>query len=123
MFIDYEICLTFPCIFLGRQSNDPDHLDYVPTITKVKSVSSQLSPHKAKKKSLNAVDRMSRRLKRTQERNQLLLTQEKCKNESIIIEEQDENVIDKFKSKNCALEEQIDYLKNQLQSLQKEERR
>ena len=50
MFIDYEICLTFPCIFLGRQSNDPDHLDYVPTITKVKSVSSQLSPHKAKKK-------------------------------------------------------------------------
>ena len=67
---------------------------------------------------------MSRRLKRTQERNQLLLTQEKCKNESIIIEEQDENnVIDKLKSKNCALEEQIDYLKNQLQSLQKEERR
>ena len=62
---------------------------------------------------------MSRRLKRTQERNQLLLTQEKCKNESIIIEEQDENVIDKFKSKNCALEEQIDYLKNQLQSLPK----
>ena len=124
MFIDYEICLTFPCIFLGRQSNDPDHLDYVPTITKVKSVSSQLSPHKAKKKSLNAVDRMSRRLKRTQERNQLLLTQEKCKNESIVIEEQDENnVIDKLKSKNCALEEQIDYLKNQLQSLQKEERR
>ena len=119
MFIDYEICLTFPCIFLGRKSN----LDYVPTITKVKSVSSQLSSHKAKKKSLNAVDRMSRRLKRTQERNQLLLTQEKCKNESIIIEEQDENVIDKFKSKNCALEEQIDYLKNQLQSLQKEERR
>ena len=79
---------------------------------------------KQRKKSLNAVDRMSRRLKRTQERNQLLLTQEKCKNESIIIEEQDENnVIDKLKSKNCALEEQIDYLKNQLQSLQKEERR
>ena len=74
---------------------------------------------KQRKKSLNAVDRMSRRLKRTQERNQLLLTQEKCKNESIIIEEQDENVIDKFKSKNCALEEQIDYLKNQLQSLPK----
>ena len=115
MFIDYEICLTFPCIFLGRKSN----LDYVPTIAKVKSVSSQLSSHKAKKKSLNALDRMSRRLKRTQERNQLLLTQEKCKNESIIIEEQDENVIDKFKSKNCALEEQIDYLKNQLQSLPK----
>ena len=38
---------------------------------------------------------MSRRLKRTHERNQLLLTQEKCKNESITIEEQDENnVID-----------------------------
>ena len=92
--MDYEICLTFPCIFLGRKSNDPDHPDYVPSITKVKSVSSQLSPHKAKK-SLNAVDQMSRRLKRTHERNQLLLTQEKCKNESITIEEQDENnVID-----------------------------
>ena len=120
MFIDYEICLTFPCVFLGRQSKDPDHLDYVPTITKVKSVSSQLSPHKAMKKSLNAVERMNRRLKRTRERNQLLLTQEKCKNETITIEEQDENnVIDELKSKNCALEEQIDYLKNQLQSLQK----
>ena len=81
MFIDYEIFLTFPCIFLGRRSNDPDHPDYVPTITKVKSVSSQLSPHKSKKKSLNAVDRMSRRLKRTQEKYQLLLTQEKFKNE------------------------------------------
>ena len=47
-------------------------------------------------------------------------TQEKCKNETITIEEQDENnVIDELKSKNCALEEQIDYLKNQLQSLQK----
>ena len=72
------------------------------------------------KKSLNAVERMNRRLKRTRERNQLLLTQEKCKNETITIEEQDENnVIDELKSKNCALEEQIDYLKNQLQSLQK----
>ena len=47
-------------------------------------------------------------------------TQEKCKNETITIEEQDENnVIDELKSKNCALEEQTDYLKNQLQSLQK----
>ena len=47
-------------------------------------------------------------------------TQEKCKNETITIEEQDENnVIDELKSKNCALEEQADYLKNQLQSLQK----
>ena len=120
MFIDYEICLTFPYIFLGRKSNAPDHPDYVSTITKVKSVSSQLSPQKAKKKSLNAVDRMSRRLKRTQERNQLLLTQEKCKSEAITIEEQHENnAIDELKSKNCALEEQIDYLKNQLQSLQK----
>ena len=71
MFIDYEICLKFPYIFLGRKSNDPDHPDYVPTITKVKSVSSQLSPHKAKKKSLNPADRMKRRLKRTLERNQL----------------------------------------------------
>ena len=63
---------------------------------------------------------MNRRLKRTRERNQLLLTQEKCKNETITIEEQDENnVIDELKSKNCALEEQTDYLKNQLQSLQK----
>ena len=72
------------------------------------------------KKSLNAVERMNRRLKRTRERNQLLLTQEKCKNETITSEEQDENnVIDELKSKNCALEEQTDYLKNQLQSLQK----
>ena len=63
---------------------------------------------------------MNRRLKRTQERNQLLLTQEKCMNESITIEKQDENnVIDESKSKNCALEEQIDDLKDQLQSLQK----
>ena len=63
---------------------------------------------------------MSRRLKRTHERNQLLLTQEKCKNESITIEEQDENnVIDELKSRNCALEEQIDYLKNQLQHCKK----
>ena len=47
-------------------------------------------------------------------------TQEKCKNETITIEEQDENnVIDELKSKNCALEEQTYYLKNQLQSLQK----
>ena len=83
------VCLTFPSIFLGRKSNNPVHPDYFPTITKVKSVSSQLSPHKAKKKSLNAVDRMSRRLKRTQERNQFLVTHEKCMNESITIEEQD----------------------------------
>ena len=63
---------------------------------------------------------MSRRLKRTHERNQLLLTQEKCKNESITIEEEDENnVIDELKSRNCALEEQIDYLKNQLQHYKK----
>ena len=55
---------------------------------------------------------MSRRLKRTQERNQFLVTHEKCMNESITIEEQDENAIDTLKSKNCALEEQIDYLKN-----------
>ena len=41
---------------------------------------------------------MSRRLKRTQERDQLLLTQQKCKNQ-----EQDENnVTDELKSKNCA---------------------
>ena len=46
---------------------------------------------------------MNRRLKRTQERNQLLLTQEKCMNESITVEKQDENnVIDESKSKNCA---------------------
>ena len=44
------VCLTFPSIFLGRKSNNPVHPDYFPTITKVKSVSSQLSPHKAKKK-------------------------------------------------------------------------
>ena len=31
-------------------SNDPDHPDYVPTITKAKPVLLQLSPHKAKKK-------------------------------------------------------------------------
>ena len=63
---------------------------------------------------------MSKRLKRTQERNQLLLTQEKCKNENITIEEQDENnFIDELKSKNCALDKQTDYLENQLQSLQK----
>ena len=123
MFIDYEICLTFPYIFLGRKSNAPDHPDYVSTITKVKSVSSQLSPQKAKKKSLNAVDRMSRRLKRTQERNQLLVTHEKCMNESFTVEEQDENAIDALKSKNCALEEQIDYLKNQLRSLQKKKKK
>ena len=78
------VCLTFPCIFLRRKSNNPVHPDYFPTITKVKSVSSQLSPHKAKKKSLNAVDRMSRRLKRTQERNQLLLKQENCKNKVLL---------------------------------------
>ena len=60
-------------------------------------------------KSLNAVDRMNRRLKCTQEKNQLMLTQKKCMNEKITIEKQDENnVIDESKSKNCALEEQID---------------
>ena len=65
---------------------------------------------------------MSRRLKRTHERNQLLLTQEKCKNESITIEEQDENnVIDELKSKNCALEEQTDYLKKTSYSHYKKE--
>ena len=117
------VCLTFPCIFLRRKSNNPVHPDYFPTITKVKSVSSQLSPHKAKKKSLNAVDRMSRRLKRTQERNQLLVTHEKCMNESFTVEEQDENAIDALKSKNCALEEQIDYLKNQLRPLQKKKKK
>ena len=75
---------------------------------------------KQRKKSLNAVDRMSRRLKRTQERNQLLLIQEKYMNKSITVKEQDENhVIDELKSKNCTLEKQIDYLKNQIQSLQK----
>ena len=48
---------------------------------------------------------MNRRLKRTQERNQLLLTQEKCMTESITIEKQDENnVIDESKCKNCAVE-------------------
>ena len=96
-------------------SNDLDHPDYVPTITKAKPVSLQLSLHKAKKKNLSAVDRMSRRLKRTQERDELLLTQQKCKNQ-----EQDENnVTDELKSKNCAWEEQTNYLKNQPQSLQK----
>ena len=79
-------------------SNDLDHPDYVPTITKAKPVSLQLSLHKAKRKNLSAVDRMSRRLKRTQERDELLLTQQKCKNP-----EQDENnVTDELKSKNCA---------------------
>ena len=79
-------------------SNDLDHPDYVPTITKAKPVSLQLSLYKAKKKNLSAVDRMSRRLKRTQERDELLLTQQKCKNQ-----EQDENnVTDELKSKNCA---------------------
>ena len=63
---------------------------------------------------------MTRRLKRTQERNQLLLAQEKCMDESITIEKEDEkNVIAELKSKNYALEKQIDDLKNQLQSLQK----
>ena len=63
---------------------------------------------------------MSRRLKPTQERNQLLLIQEKYMNKSITVKEQDENhVIDELKSKNCTLEKQIDYLKNQIQSLQK----
>ena len=33
-------------------SNDPDHPDYVPTITKAKPVLLQLSPHKAKKKKI-----------------------------------------------------------------------
>ena len=55
---------------------------------------------------------MNRRLKRTQERNQLLLTQEKCMTESITIEKQDEYVIDESKCKNCAVEEQIDDLKD-----------
>ena len=41
-------------------------------------------------------------------------------NESITIEKQDEkNVIDESKSKNCALEEQVDDLKDHFQSLQK----
>ena len=41
-------------------------------------------------------------------------------NESITIEKQDENnVIDELNFKNCALKEQADDLKNQLQSLQK----
>ena len=85
------MCLTFPYIFLGKRSNDPDHPDYVPTIAKPNSVSSQFSLHKAKKRNF----KRSKRLKRTQERNQLLLTKEKCKNESITIKEQDENnVID-----------------------------
>ena len=48
---------------------------------------------------------MSRCLKRSQKRNQVLLTQEKCRNESITIEEQDaNNVTDELKFKNCALE-------------------
>ena len=58
---------------------------------------------------------MSRRLKRTQERDQLLLTQQKCKNE----EQDGNNVNDELKSKICAWEEQTNFLKNQLQSLQK----
>ena len=62
------VSLAFSNIFLGRKSNDPDHLHYVPTITTAKSISPQLSPHKKKK--FNAVYRMSRRLKRTHERNQ-----------------------------------------------------
>ena len=41
---------------------------------------------------------MSRRLKRTQERDQLLLTQQKCKNE----EQDGNNVNDELKSKICA---------------------
>ena len=41
-------------------------------------------------------------------------------NESITIEKQDENnVIDESKPKNCALEEQVDDLKDHFQSLQK----
>ena len=41
---------------------------------------------------------MNKRLKRIQERNQLLLTQEKCMNESVTIVKQDENnVIDESK--------------------------
>ena len=47
----------------------------------------------------------------------------KCMNESFTVEEQDENAIDALKSKNCALEEQIDYLKNQLRSLQKKKKK
>ena len=53
---------------------------------------------KQRKKNLSAVDRMSRRLKRTQERDQLLLTQQKCKNE----EQDGNNVNDELKSKICA---------------------
>ena len=119
--MDYEICLTFPCIFLGRKSNDPDHPDYVPSITKVKSVSSQLSPHKAKKKKSKSSRSNEQTFKtHTGKKSVTANTREKCKNENITIEEQDENnFIDELKSKNCALDKQIDYLENQLQSLQK----
>ena len=42
----------------------------------------------------------------TQESNQLLVTQEKCMNESITKEKQVEiNIIDESKSTNCTLEE------------------
>lgn len=61
---------------------------------------------------------MNRRLKRTHDRNQFLLTQESSINDSITIEKLDENnVIDELKSKNGTLMEQTDYLKNQSQSL------
>ena len=74
---------------------------------------------KQRKKSLNPVDRMSKRLKRTQERNQLLLTQEKSVKMKILLSKNKMKIILLMKSKNCALDKQIDYLENQLQSLQK----
>ena len=112
MFINYEICLINIFICFLREKN--------PRITRAKSFSSELSPHKRKIKSSNALDGMCRRLKRTQEINQLLLTQEKYIYENIDIEKQDEyNAVDELKYKNCALEEQIDDLEIQVQSLQK----
>ena len=82
------------------------------------SQKSHQSPNKAKIKGSNVVDRMNRRLKRTHDRNQFLLTQKSSMNESITIEKQGENnVIDELKSKNGKLIEQVDDLKNQLQSL------
>ena len=70
-------------------------------------------------KSSNAVDRINGRVKHTQERNQLLLTQEMCMKVLLSKNKIKNNVIDELKFNNCALEKQIDDLKNQVQPLKK----
>ena len=119
--INNKIIFTSVSLFLGRKSDDPEHPDYVPTITKIKSISSQLSPHKSKKSSKNAIARRERRLNRTQKRDQNItkvFNEENNGNtfENTFIEkEKGTDEIDELRCKNIKLQEEINGLKKQLQ--------